>query len=74
MSEAKTKPKRKRGVRRSVDVDVYYKCPNCRWIGYCVTNRYYVQCGQCRRVFGYSGKGRTVTKAQYDTLYRVGES
>jgi hypothetical protein len=56
-----------KGSRRSKDVEVYYKCPVCSWIGYVVTDRYWVSCGQCRVRFGVSGN--EVPRARYRQRY-----
>ena len=60
----------KRKSNRLIEpIDVFYRCPKCDWIGYCVTDRFYLQCGQCKRVFGWKGRGRTVTKETYDKRF-----
>jgi len=61
-----TKPRKPK--RRLKDEDVYYRCPACEWVGYCVTDRYYISCGQCNRRFGLVG--RTVTKEVYDRRFK----
>jgi hypothetical protein len=60
-----------KGSRRSKDVEVYYKCPECSWIGYVVTDRYWVSCGQCRVRFGVSGN--EVPRARYRQRYCLDE-
>ena len=61
-----------RGSRRPVDVVVYYRCPECAWVGLIVTDKYYGSCGRCNRRFGF--RGNMVTKEFYDKLYRIGET
>lgn len=61
--------KKRKSVRLPEPVDVFYRCPKCEWIGYCVTDRYYLQCAQCKRVFGWRGRDRTVTKETYDRRF-----
>jgi len=61
--------KKRKATRLNSPVDVFYRCPKCDWIGYCVTDRYYLQCAKCRRVFGWKGKDRTVTKERYDRRF-----
>jgi transcription elongation factor Elf1 len=54
--------------RRLTDVDVYYRCPSCEWIGYCVTDRYYIQCAKCNWRFGVTSN--SVTKEMYDKRFK----
>lgn len=46
--------KKRKSVRLAVPVDVFYRCPKCDWVGYCVTDRFYLQCGNAR---GYLAGG-----------------
>lgn len=63
-----TKKKRK-ATRLEVPIDVFYRCPKCDWIGYCVTDRYYLQCAKCNCMFGWRGRGRSVTREIYDKRF-----
>lgn len=61
---------RRKPIRLDPPIDVFYKCPKCGWIGYYVADRYYLQCANCKRVFGWRGKDRTVTKEVYDRRFK----
>ena len=55
--------------RRRKDVEVYYKCPECSWIGFVVTDRYWVSCGQCQLRFAV--RGNEVSKFVYQRRFAL---
>ena len=58
-----------KGTRRGTELDVYYLCPNCNWIGYVVTDRYWVSCGQCQLRFAV--RGNEVSKFVYQRRFAL---